>query len=219
MNLSNALALLRRRIKEETAENWTDAELIVLLNKGVVDTQKAVIKHDAKAFVSISSMDLESGREFYEKPPGYWYALHVQYRSTPTGRFVDMEKKPYDLGRERQADGLTPQDSASVPVYSHMGRHIAVNPVPELTVVNGLRYIYVPSMRYVLPTDVVDLHPGLEFLPIFYAERLALGETEENAETVAKVNAMIDFEVSQIPNYYKQSADGWDTIYPQVEKY
>lgn len=212
-------SVLRRRLNELTQDNWTDVMLDDLLNTSLAQVQTDVMQVVPQAFVNIWRQDITAGQEFYDKPVGLQYEYLVRLKDTGSGLYFQIRNGDYYQLQNRGLSLSTPpqQFNTLIPEtkYAHLGRHLAINPIPSVTVTNGLEIIGIPTLSMALDTDVPELNLALHMLPVLWANLFALGETQESA---AAVTALIDRLTSQIPLYYRQSAGDPVTLQPDIIK-
>lgn len=207
--------LLRRRLQDAggiNAQNWEDTDLNELLNLGLHKAQKAILKVSPLAFMAIDKQTIEEDQEFYAKPDGFWYERQIQLLDTSENRYRTIKREDYEIASRRES-------TSSEITWSDFGRHIAIFPVPSARVALGLRWLYVPTLEMSADNDVPQIHQGLHTLPLWYAHRLALGETGETNEAIRDVEGLIGADLADIPDYYHGggSASG-DMLVPQFHK-
>jgi hypothetical protein len=214
MNCASMQSMLRRRLQDTTSGidgtgNWSRAELLDLLNLGLSKAQKAIQRVSPNAFTVIDVMNIEALKEFYQKPDGIWTLRQLRYRGDTNSRYRNLRRADYV---DREAVGDVSLGSGGAPggdiTYSDFGTYVAISPVPAAQIVAGLQWIYTNTLSVSADTDVPALHIGLHGLPVYWAHRLALGETGELQEARAEVEALIAGELADIPDYYPASGGG-----------
>ncbi len=198
--------LLRRRINEITADQWADGDLNDVLNLGLHQVQKRIMAIDPEAFIYIARAPITALEEFVPKPVGMWYEKAVRLKDSSTGLYGGIEKMDYYL-----AETLTSGDA----VYSHLGRFLAIHPIPSANVTNGVEILYIPVLSMAVDTDVPDVHIGLHDAIVKAAQLSLLPET---GEPFKDLQASLDAELLEIPLYYRQSAGQAPALNPQVPK-
>lgn len=162
--------MLRRRIQEETAVDWTDDELNVFLNLGYQLVAKQIRKVDPTFLVYWESRDIVSGTQWYEKPEnsrgiidvGIVVGTDIQYLRRVSG----------NVAKEWNTDGET--------VYTLMGDFIGLFPSPTTDVTNGLKLIHAPTPSLSEDTDVPKTEPTLHYAIVCWASLLIKGESLED---------------------------------------
>lgn len=186
--------MLRRRLQERVADQWTDAELNELLNLGLLEIQKSVLQVDPLAIIWIDVDDIVAGQEFYEVPPGMWYEFEVGVKTSASDAdFTILDPCSYHTRRSL---------SSGAGRYSRLGKYISIRPIPTGSVVDGLQVRYVPSLSMSNDSDVPDLNLGLHLGIVLWAQILALGESlEDSGPTQATLKGLIE----QIPLFYRNT--------------
>lgn len=215
MTRATMRALLRRRLQDSSAdtaaENWSDSELNELLNQGLIKAQKAVLAVDPLAFIAIDKQDVEEDEEMYAKPDGFWYMRQLQILNETTGLYEPIEKEDYEIARAGAA-------TSTRVTWSDFGRFIALRPVPSAAIRLGLRWIYVVTLAMGADNDVPALHQGLHTLPVWFAQRLAIGETGETDAGMKEVEGLIAADLADIPDYYRSTNASADFLVPRLHK-
>src|SRR5262245_28678692 len=98
--------LLRRRIQEQTADQWQDADLNELLNEGAREVQRRLIHIDPMCVAYIDVADLVSGQELYAHPAGFLYEYAL--------KIYDVAAQKYKrIGRDDEEELRDVSDTAS----------------------------------------------------------------------------------------------------------
>ncbi len=212
MNCLSMQNLLRRRLQDPAGAvdgtNWSRDELIELLNLGLAKTQKAIMRVSPDAFVAIDAMNIELNKEFYQKPDGCWKIREVRYRASASEPYRTMKKLD-------SIDQPVSTSTGGTISWADFGDYIAVRPVPTAQIVQGLQWIFVPNISVSADTDVPRIHIGLHALPVYMAQRIAIGETGELAEARTEVNELIQGELADIPDYYQVGGQN-DYLVPEI---
>lgn len=203
MNLDTQIGLLRRRLHEVVADDFSDPELIDLINAGILWVQKEVLKYDPLAFIEVTKVPLSRGVDLYPKKQGSWWEMEVGYKATSDVLgYIPLEKKDYAIART--------MSTGSSPVYCHVGRFYGIYPVPAEDVADGLRVLHVPSLTVAALTDVCDLHLNLHHAVVMKAQKLAMPELGDSQDAVSKE---LTEELADIPLYYQKSGTTNDRFY------
>jgi hypothetical protein len=211
--------VLRRRLNEPVAGNWSDADLNDLLNTALVKVQADIMKVSPLAFVNIWHQDVVAAQEFYDKPVGLQYEYLVRLKDTTSGLYFQIRNGDYYALVSRNLTlGTPPQNFNSIvpeTKYAHLGRHFAISPIPGVSVTAGLETIGVPTLSMALDTDVPEINLALHMLPVLWAHIFARGETQE---PLVQTLAVIDRLEALIPDFYRQSAGDPVTLQPDIIK-
>jgi len=203
LTLATALSLLRRRLQEPTADQWTDADLLILINLGIGSVQKLVQTIDPDAFTIATAQDIVSGTRDYNWPTGAWVPVAVEWvGATET---TAIEKIPrYEILAAAQGD---------TPRVTRFGTKLRVTPTPTENVTSGLLVYHIPTLSVAADADAIPFIDPLHILVVLFAEKWAIGDTGEDAAAVQKD---IDYEVALLPGYYRSGADERITV--EVDK-
>lgn len=189
------------------ADNWTDGDLNEILDVAVHKLQTRIMAVDPSAFVYIDNTPLVANQEFYPKPNGFWYELVFRILNSSTGLYERVSKRDYEF-----AESL---GTGSGPVYSHVGRHFAIRPIPATSVASGIQILYVPTLSMATDAEDLPIHFGLHDAVIKQAQVLLLPETGEAYKEVA---GLLAEDILSIPSYYRQHAGEPDQFNPVVPK-
>lgn len=195
--------ILRRHLMDVTPEAFDENTLNTLLNEGLHQVQKEIMKLSPDEFLAVDQRNVIAASsltdQLYDKPVGMWYEKEVALLDPTTGKYVALDPKPFWWARDL-ATGVGS-------VYSHFGRHIFLAPPAAEAITNGLRIIYVYTVDMATDVSVPEIHTALHMAVVYQAKKFALGETGEAAEQTMLVLAQM---LGDIPLYYRQSA------HPQV---
>lgn len=171
MNRATMRDMLRKRINEETANDWTDTQLNSLLDVALGQTQRKVLRFNPLAFLAWYRAPITANESFYRRPIGSWWEYCVEVKLTAAAtQYTELVKRPYRIAREAL-------DSA--PVYAKLGTFLAIYPTPTETVTAGLQVIHTPLLTFPDDDIEVDLHTALHLLVVVRAHKLALANTPE----------------------------------------
>lgn len=211
MNRGFMRRVLRRRLQDTVGQgivsegNWTDSDLNEMLNQGLLQAQKAVMRVNPLAFMGIDRQNLEAGKEFYEKPDGMWALRQLRRLDSTTGKYVDIEREDYYDATRR-----SPSDTRVT--FADFGGHVAITPIPTAQVIAGLEWLFVPSLTVSQDTDVPRLHAGLHMLPVYWSQRMLLGESGELQEARVELNELIQGELGSITDFYQANGGHNDVL-------
>jgi len=201
-------SMLRRRLQEVTAAQWTDATLNSLLNLGLQYMQKKVQAVDPEWLVYTDTTPIVANQRDYPKPSGFQFEIAV-YVSTNNGT-------SYSIADFVEYQDLIAGDVEGVQ-YSYKGRFIALSPTPTANSTAGLKLEWVPTLAMGNDDETPDLQVNLHEGIVYRAEMLALGETAQQAEVAAVELAAV---VGDITSYYRRKGTpdhinfkgfiGWD---------
>jgi len=199
LTLATARTLLRRRLQEPSTDQWTDAELLTLINLAISDVQKLVQALDPDAFMIATAQNIVAGTRDYDWPTGAWVPVAVEWvGSTET---TALEKIP----RFEILDVAT----GDTPRVTRFGKKLRLTPTPTTSVTSGLLVYHIPSLAVAADGDAIPFIDPLHALVVLYAEKWAIGETGESADEVRKE---IDAQVQMLPLYYQSGAESRITV-------
>jgi hypothetical protein len=186
--------LLRRRLNEQTADNWEDTELNDLLNDALLQVQKYVLKVNPEAAIYVDTAHVVADQELYAWPQGFLYEIEVAILDTASNEYEEIDRASWSQTRRRE-DGATTQ-------YAHHGRHFGLSPVPETSVSAGIRLRWVPSLEMADDADVPEVIPTLHPAIVLWAQKFALGETGDALDELRKEIADV---VGDLGEFYRKS--------------
>lgn len=188
-------ARLRARVKEATADNWSDVDMNLYLNLGLQEVQKKIIALDPMAFFWTDRGDIIVTQELYPWPEGCLYEFEVGYLGG--GSYKPLERITYAETRDRSA--------GSDPAYASHGRYFVLSPIPSATVVNGLQVKYMPTLSMSVDADVPKIPQPLHIAAVIYAERFALADVGDVEGRKASSEELAEI-INGIPQFYIASA-------------
>lgn len=199
LTLATARTLLRRRLQEPTADQWTNAELDTLINLSISYVQKLVQALDPEAFVIATAQNIVSGTRDYDPPTGAWNFIAAEWVGTT--ETIGLENIPrYEILAAAQGE---------VQSITRFGKKLRLTPTPSESVTSGLLVYHVPSLSVAADGDVLPFIDPLHGLVVLRAEKWAIGETGEASDEVQK---QIDEEVRLLPLYYQSGASSRVTV-------
>jgi hypothetical protein len=164
--------LLRRRLNEQTADNWDDSTLNTLIDLAYALILKQVRKVDPEAVLFWDYRNTVAGTVWYEKPAGTRGPVEIGLKQLSTDTdWTALKRKPYFLARD-WTDALET-------VYCHRGTYIGIFPAPSVSVTNGIQFIHAPTDTLALDTDTPKLEASLHYAIALWASLIAKGESPE----------------------------------------
>lgn len=171
MNRSTIRTLVRRRLNETVADNWSDDVLNTLIDTAYALVLKQVRKVDPEAVLSWDYRNTVAGTVWYEKPAGTRGPVEVGLKKAAADAdWTPLKRKPYFIARDWTGDET---------VYCHRGTYIGLFPAPTVAVVDGIQFIHAPTDALAADTDVPKLEATLHYAIVLWATLLAKGESPE----------------------------------------
>lgn len=159
MNVQDIITRVRRTFGDEAAVQVTDADVIRWINDGQIE----VVKHNEGALQKTDFIDLVSGQAQYTLPTDLLLLRSLRYKFADMLSFSALRYKNMQAFDETLDGWDGSAYSAGSPQFFTMYEGKAVLfPVPEYSVVDGLKVLYNQK-----PTDVVGLSDALA-LPLIY---------------------------------------------------
>lgn len=207
MTRAQIRTLLRRRVQEVTADQWSDANLNELINLAYQRTELDILSVNPQAFMTTYRADIVSGQAFYEKPAGFNYEIAFKRLDSANSRYVRMECIDY-------VKGIARQNGESEVQYSHYGTHLMLSPTPSASLASGLELDFVPSLSMTDDAESPKIVHPLHMALVYHAQIIALGETGEEQK---RAGEELELLVNKIPTYYLIS--GQPAVFaPEVDK-
>lgn len=177
MTRGQARTLLRKRIQEVVAVNWTDSELNVLLDLAAQDIQKRLLAKDAQYFGVVALADRIAEKTKTPLPGGFVQDLGlVEVRLTAGGAYV-----PVDKNTNLNIAASAPNSEG--PEWTVFGRYLKVVPAVAVTITDGIRLSYVKAITMdddsVVPPIDLFWHDAW----VDAAARKAYRESQEKSDT------------------------------------
>lgn len=173
MTRSTIRTLVRRRLNEQTADNWDDSTLNTLIDLAYALVLKQVRKVDPEAVLFWDYRNTVAATNWYAKPSGTRGPVEVGLKSTSTDTdWTALKRKPYYIARD--------WTDANETVYCHRGEYIGIFPAPTLTVTDGIQFIHAPTDSFADDADVPKLETTLHYAIVLWAVLLSKGESPES---------------------------------------
>jgi hypothetical protein len=180
--LSELSSHTRVYLDEQTASDWTDAQVTRAINYAYMEVYTAVVETYEDYYRTKYTADLEADRQEYALPSTTYKVrrLEVQYDPDGTAR----KASPYNFDEEGQSLSSTTNGSVNNPRYYLSGNLLGLKPIPSQDVTDGIIIwaITTPS-ELAESTDAIDIpfpdrYGGL--IPLGAAgELLRKGQQEE----------------------------------------
>jgi hypothetical protein len=165
--------LLRRRIMEETADDWSDNDLNVILNTAYALIAKQVRKVDPEFLMHWEYRDTVAGTSWYEKPEGTRGMSSVGIKGSASDTdYTWLRRTSHRNARENT--------NTSEQVYCIRGKYLGIFPAPTTSVTEGLEIIHAPTPTLSADTDVPEVEETLHTGIVCWAAMLTLGESPED---------------------------------------
>lgn len=197
---------LRRRFLEDTEDRYSDTVLNDLLNLGLIEMQKEIMKVDPEAFSKTSRASIVADQELYAFPSGIWYERELRI-------LTDGEYERIDRVNMQDRRDVT---TGSTQRYFRYDRsYFGLSPIPETAVTNGLELVWVHTLAMSADGDEPAIHPGLHMGIVYFAEILGAPEAGDQVEGTLKELARV---LSGIPQYYIQSGSTPQQVRVDLDK-
>jgi len=171
MTLARMRAILRRRVQEDLAGNWTNSELDELINEAYVWVQLQFYQSNPDGLIHIDYTTLEVGKSFYPWARGFISIKEMAYLDTsdPLGY--------RDLGAARDfwVNRFKPAQLDDIS-WSNLGRHFALFPVPPATITNAIRKIWTGTLTLANDNDIPEI-PFNHMTVVVKAQMMCYAET------------------------------------------
>lgn len=172
MTRASIRTLLRRRLNEVVADNWSDDVLNTLIDLAYALVLKQVRKVDPEAVLFWDYRDTAVATSWYEKPAGTRGPVEVGLKTSVADTdWSPLVRKPYWLARDW---------TGSERVYCHRGTYIGIFPATDLAITQGIQFIHAPTDTLAVDTDVPKVETTLHYAIVVWATLLAKGESPED---------------------------------------
>jgi hypothetical protein len=162
--------LIRRRLNEVSADNWSDNVLNTFVDLAYALVLKQVRKVDAEAVLAWDYRDTVAGTSWYEKPAATRGPVEVGLKTSSSDTdWTPLVRKPYHIARDWTGDT----------VYCHRGTYIGIFPAPTVAVTSGIQFLHAPTDTLAVDTDVPKVEQTLHYAIVVWATLIAKGESPE----------------------------------------
>lgn len=197
MTLVQLRTMLRRRLQEVSAAQWTDSTLNSNLNLGLQYMQRKIQAIDPLWVIYTDTTPLVSSQRDYPKPVGCKFEVFLYVVAAATDTSQDPLTRVDYESIVKQDEHLDLNGS-----YAHKGRFFSIYPTPSSTA-NYLKLEWVPTLSMGSDSDVPDLVTDLHEGIVYRAEMISLGDTAQEATRAKEDLAEI---LNDLPRYYVKSA-------------
>lgn len=194
--------LLRKRIQEVTADQWTDSDLNLLMEMALYDLEKEILSERGDAFIRISTCPRTANKTRFLLPAGCIKTVNVEVKTSASSEYLKLKPRK---SHKMMEDGSAPVSDK--PYYDVLGKWLEIRPAVTTTISAGIRLRWVPTLT--MDDDTVTPEPDLVL-----HEAIALGakvkafqETDEDAK--ADAERLQQF-LSLIPRYYRRMEESVD---------
>lgn len=201
MNRSTARTMLRRRINETTADQWSDPVLNDILDIALQETQKALLAVDPEGVLYRSRIDIVASQALYKVPSNLLTLRRLKKLSAVSGLYEGMNLCTYDRAQSRTELA----DTDETLEFARFGQFLWILPTPTANQTAGLELDFVPLLTWGDDTVAPDLPLNLHYAVVLRAAAVALGETSEDGS--ASLNEWTTI-CAQIPSWYRPMASG-----------
>lgn len=162
--------LIRRRLNETTADNWSDDVLNTIINLAYALVLKQVRKVDPEAVIFWDYRDTVADTNWYAKPAGTRGPVEVGLKTAASDTdWEPLKRAPYHIAR----------DNTGETVYCHRGEYIGIFPAPTVAVTDGIQFLHAPTDTLAADADVPKLETTLHYAIVLWATLIAKGESPE----------------------------------------
>lgn len=194
--------MLRRRLQEVTAAQWTDAVLNDYLNLGLAFMQGKIMEIDPLFVVYTDDTILSATISDYPRPDGCMFEIFLRISEDGGTTFSDPLIKA-DLNELYDTAETYDFSYSGEQHYARKGRFFRLASLPAADRANGLEITYVPTLSMGADTDVPDIHTIIHEGVVYRGEMIALGDTaEESVRAKEDLGAILE----SLPLYYHESA-------------
>lgn len=201
-------SLLRKRIQEDTADQWSDTDLNLLIELALQDLEREVLAQRGDAFTRISTAPWTEAKTRYLLPAGNLRILSVEVRTSTSAAYKKIRPRRSSAILEANSTGTTTAVNLNT-VYSVFGKWLEINPAPDTTVDAGIRIRWVPSLVMDDDSVVSEIELPLHEAIVYGAKEKAFEETEEEAKDAREKKEVI---YGSIPRYYRRMDESADVI-------
>jgi len=200
--------LLRKKLNEDVADQWSEDVLSELIDAAYGLVQAEIRRLDPQGLVFWSYADIVSGTQYYEKPAGTWGQVSIRLKDAITLAYGDtpLQRIDYDLALK--------QTTTSTPFYFERGRYIGLVPIPSASITQGIEFQHVPTETLALDTDTPQINVSYHYAIVLEAAIMAKDDTTED---VARLRASRDELYSRMALAYPTAMDQNQVLRPDVE--
>lgn len=199
---------LRSWLRETTADEWTDGILDGYLDAAAQQVETEVLALRRDAITAVYRADLVLNQVYYDVPDDFLYEHEIRIANAASVSVLGVGAFRDAASTQRLPENRLRNISVQVGDwhYARTGNVIHIEPIPSVTVANGLILVYTPAV--VLGTSdtrpfsklPLPLHPAI----VAMAAIIARGPTTEASK---ETKAFYDTIISRLPLWYLTTAD------------
>ena len=173
-------AVLRRRLQEDVADNWTDEELHELINEAYFWVQQRYYQVNPESVIHIDKTTLEINKSIYPFPRGLLAVKEMGYLDTtdPLGYRDLGPSRPFWINRTAAVNRTVTSELIS---WSVLGRHFTIFPKPPATIPDAIQLIWTGMLGLANPNDVPEI-PFNHMSIVAKAQKMAYAETGDSTK-------------------------------------
>ena len=178
MNRATIHTLVRKRINEATADQWSDADVNSAINVGYQQMEMVILESDPDAFIKVDRAALVVTQHEYAKPASLIHEIDVS--------ILDSVSGDYDVIKMGNYHDVRGRGSSEVQQYAHYGRYIFLGPAPDAALAAGLQIVYVPALVLSVAASVPQLAQAYHTAIVISAAITLIGETADGIDKMMK---------------------------------
>lgn len=200
MTLAQIRTLVRRQVNDVDSVEWSDAEMLSVINLAYAKVQKEIAKVDPEAHLFWDYMAATATVSWYPLPATFGVS-EVGLKSAATDTvWTRLNKKTYE-----DIKGLSSTEN----YYCLRGQWLGIFPAPSTTVANGIELIHTPIMALALDADIPRIKLPLHEAVAYWTKDILLGDTDEDSAATRQRLADI---INDIPLWYQTNSDDPDRL-------
>ena len=189
--------LVRKRLNEATADQWSDADVNSGIDVGYQHLESVILVSDPTAFIKIDRAALVADQPEYAKPASLINAIELSVLDSSTGKYDVIPVANYADIRDLQ----TSQQYN----WSDYGRYFWLAPAPAAGLAAGLQVKYVPALVLSVDASVPQIAQNYHMAIVLSATIALIGET---ADGVEKFIAEREYLYGQLRMTYRRDVAG-----------
>jgi hypothetical protein len=220
MNVTTMIRKLRDRLKDNplnpdggantSARQWSDEQMVEMLNSGYQQVQKEILKVDSEPWIKMVTVDVTSGLEYYYRPTDCWWETEIAVLDSES-----INGTGWRTIQRQDTTMVAESFDAMEQRYDRRGQYFFIRPAPSTTVADGLRITYVNILSLNLddlsdPIIPVPLHMAI----VVWAHRLAINETDEDSSDIRQTLQDL---LGDLSVYYYKHGRQPDQLIPDID--
>lgn len=141
-----------RTILDETSEaDWQDSQIYSAINYAYLEMYTAVVETYEDYYRTLVTTSTIEDQQEYAIPSDMYKLRRLEVKYDSDGDYA--KARAYPINQTSLPFDTTSYSATNIPIYELTGNYIRLLPIPDETIVGGLRMIYIATESELVDTD------------------------------------------------------------------